>query len=87
MLRRRGSCFRVTLVQFFVAVFPSEISRYTLVQQGASFFDSWNFTVGGDLTHGLVTYVDQNTAVGALSARSNDAELTRTTRNPLILPR
>ena len=38
-------------------------SCYTFLQQGTSFFDDWQFITGGDLTNGLVTYIDENTAV------------------------
>lgn len=32
-------------------------------QQGSSFFNGWDFFTGGDPTNGLVTYIDQATAV------------------------
>lgn len=32
-------------------------------QQGSSFFQGWDFFTGSDPTNGIVTYIDQNTAV------------------------
>jgi beta-glucanase (GH16 family) len=33
------------------------------LQQGNSFFSGWDFFTGADPTNGIVTYIDQNTAV------------------------
>ncbi|KIP03264.1 glycoside hydrolase family 16 protein [Phlebiopsis gigantea 11061_1 CR5-6] len=53
----------------------SSSSPWKLLQtyQGTSFFDDWNFTTGADLTHGFVTYVDENTAKSASLIDVNSA--------------
>ncbi|KAI0757409.1 concanavalin A-like lectin/glucanase domain-containing protein [Daedaleopsis nitida] len=54
---------------------PSSSSPWKLTKnyQGNSFFDGWDFFTGDDPTHGIVDYVDRNTAQSSNLVEVNDA--------------